>query len=89
MECLRWRLCERCGKAFEPHTGKTAEADKLNHPQHLWLGRAQMQRPLLDPKATRQDSEVEHQRGVSEHEVREIDDNVSLGVQRPRERLPA
>jgi hypothetical protein len=80
---------EGAGGAFELHTRQTMQADGFDQRADLRLGAAEQKDHALDTQATRQDREIEHQRRVSEHQLGEVDHDVALGADRPRQRLTA
>ena len=58
------------------------QADSLDQGVDLRLRAADEQVQALHPKAAGEDGEVEHQRRVGEHELGEIDDDITLRAQR-------
>jgi hypothetical protein len=79
-------LCERRRGSLEPDTGEAVEAYELDQGHDLRLRPAEPDRPVADAQAARQDRQVEHQRGVGERELGEVDHDVRLGANRPCER---
>jgi hypothetical protein len=65
------------------------QPDELDHRPDLRLGTAQPKLAVLDPQATGEGAEVEHQGRVRKREFRQIDNHVSLRPDRSCERLPA
>jgi metal-sulfur cluster biosynthetic enzyme len=65
------------------------QPDGFDQRADLGLGTAQQKDHALHTQATRQDREIEHQRRVGEHQLGEVDHDVTLGADRPRQRLAA
>jgi hypothetical protein len=65
------------------------EADDLDEQADLGLGSAQAHEPPPGPQAPGEHRQVEHQRGVGEAELAQIDDEVGLGTQSTRQRPPS
>ncbi|MEA2212944.1 MAG: hypothetical protein QOF83_2892 [Solirubrobacteraceae bacterium] len=55
------------------------ESDQLDQRPDLGLGAAQQHGPAVGPETTSEDGDVEHQRGVGEDELGQVDDDVGLG----------
>jgi hypothetical protein len=55
------------------------ESHQLDQRPDLGLGAPQQDGPAVGPEATSQDGDVEHQRGVGEDELGQVDDDVGLG----------
>jgi hypothetical protein len=64
------------------------QAGDLDQRPDLRLGAAQQQRAASDPQTARNHRQVEHQRGVREHQFAEIDDDVSFSADRADQGLP-
>ncbi len=62
------------------------QPEHLDQSADLGLGAADTDRPAVRPQPPSQDGEVEHQRGVGEHQLAEIDDHVGLGADRSGQR---
>jgi hypothetical protein len=62
------------------------EPDELDQGHDLWLCSAEPDAPAANPEAARQHREVDHQRGVRECQFGEVDDDVCLRANRPRQR---
>jgi hypothetical protein len=62
------------------------EPEHLDQGADLRLGAADTDRPAVRPQPPSQDGEVEHQRGVGEHQLSEIDDDVGLRADRSGQR---
>jgi hypothetical protein len=62
------------------------EPEHLDQGADLGLGAAHTDRPAVCPQPPSQEGEVEHQRGVGEHQLGEIDDDVGLRADRTRQR---
>ena len=60
--------------------------EHLDQGADLGLGAADTDRPAVRPQPPSQDGEVEHQRGVGEHQLGEIDDDVGLRAYRSGQR---
>jgi hypothetical protein len=58
------------------------EAHGLDHRPDLWLGAPEPQPVAADPLAAREHRQVDHQRGVGEGELAQIDGHVTLGLDR-------
>jgi hypothetical protein len=63
------------------------QADVLDQRSHLRLGSAQIDRTAVGTQAAGQHREVEHQRGVCERQLAEVDDDIGLGTDRARQGL--
>jgi hypothetical protein len=62
------------------------QSDQLDQRPDLRLWAAQQDRASTAAKAARQHRQVKHQRRVREDQLAELDDDVGLGPERPRER---
>jgi hypothetical protein len=62
------------------------EPEQLDQGADLGLGAAHTDRPAVRPQPPSQEGEVEHQRGVGEYQLGEIDDDVGLRADRTRQR---
>ena len=62
------------------------KADDLDHRPDLGLGATQQDLPPTHAQTSSEHREVQHQRGVGEDELGQIDDDVVLGGERPSER---
>ena len=71
------------------HAGQPVQADDLDQPPDLRLGVAQQHPPPGDAQAAREHREVEHQRGVGERELAEVDDDVGRRPPSARESAAA
>jgi hypothetical protein len=65
------------------------QADRFDQGHDLRLGSAQPQRATAHPQAPGQHGEIEHQRGIGEHELAQIDDDVGLRLDRTDQRATA
>ncbi len=65
------------------------QANHLDQRPNLRLGVAQQDRTPVRAQPPSQHRQVEHQRGVGEGQVGEVDDHVGLGAQRSRQGAPA
>lgn len=82
-------LGERRRRTLDLHAGEAVQADDLDQGANLGLCPADKHLESLHSQAARQDGEVQHQRGIGEHELGEIDDHITLGADRPGQRPPA
>jgi hypothetical protein len=82
-------LGERRGGPFQQHARELVETNDLDERPDLRLGVAQTDGAPVSPQAPRQHRQVKHQRGVGEREVRQVDDDVSLGPYGPGQRAAA
>jgi hypothetical protein len=64
------------------------EADELDQGPDLWLGAAQQDRAAVGAQPPREHREVDHQRGVREHELGQVYDYVVLGANRAGQSRP-
>ena len=78
-------LGERGGGTLEPDPGEAMEPDDLDERPDLRLGSAEQDRAAVRTQPASEHGEVEHQRRVGEHEVREVDDDVGLRTNRSGE----
>jgi hypothetical protein len=62
------------------------KADDLDHRPDLGLGAPQQDRPPTHAQTSSEHREIQHQRGVGEDELAQIDDDVILGGERAGER---
>lgn len=76
------------GQAVEAHARKPVQPDQLDQRADLRLRAAQQKRAPPPAQSPGQHRQVEHQRGVSEGQLGQIDDEVALGSERPGERAP-
>ena len=65
------------------------EPDELDQPLDLRLRAAQEQHAPPSSKPAGEHRQVEHQRGVGEHEIAEVDDQVSVSPERTNHRPTA
>jgi hypothetical protein len=72
--------------SVEPDPGKPVKPHQLDQRPDLRLGPPQQDRAPARPQTAGQHGEVEHQRGVGEHQFAQVDDDVGLGPERPRDR---
>lgn len=86
---MRRGLRERRRGALELDPGKPVQADHLDQRPNLRLGVAKQDRPPVRAQPPSQHRQVEHQRGIGEGQVGEVDDHVGLGAQRSRQGAPA
>ena len=70
------------------HAGQAVQPHQLDQRLDLRLGLVQEHRSSPHAQAAGQDRQVEHQRGVGEGELGQVDDDVRLGSDRARERTP-
>ena len=75
--------------ALEAHAREPVKPDQLDQHHDLRLRSAQPDRPAPDSEATRQDRQVDHQRGIGERQLGEIDHDVGLGADRAGQRAAA
>jgi metal-sulfur cluster biosynthetic enzyme len=75
------------GRFLNPHAGDPVQADRFDQRLDLRLRANQQHRPAVVAQPPRDHREVEHQRGVSERQLAQIDDYVRLGVDRTRQGL--
>ena len=64
------------------------QTHQLDQGADLRLGAAEHDLAAVSTKPAGQHGQIEHQGGVGENELGEIDDDVGLSADRPRERLP-
>ena len=69
----------------EAHAGQPVQPDELDQRADLRLGAAEQDRAAMRAQAAREHRQIEHQRRVGEHELAEVDDDVGLGADRPRQ----
>jgi hypothetical protein len=81
-------LGERRRWAFEPDARKAMQTDELDQGPDLRLRATEQDRASMRAQPAREHREVDHQRGVREHELREVDDHVRLSPEGSRQRLP-
>jgi metal-sulfur cluster biosynthetic enzyme len=62
---------------------------KLDQGHDLRLRSTEQDRGAADAQPAGQHRKVEHQGGIGEHELAEVDDHIALGTNRARQRLPA
>jgi hypothetical protein len=75
---------ERLGRRdVEPHARQPVQPDQLDQRHDLGLGAAQQNRTAPAPEPPREHRQVEHQRRVGEHQLAEVDDDVTLGPESP------
>jgi hypothetical protein len=65
------------------------QPDELDQRADLRLGAAQQQRAALRAEPLGEHREVDHQRGIGEHELGQIDDYIGLRAERARQSWPA
>jgi hypothetical protein len=82
-------LGERGGGALEQDARQAMQTGDLDQRPDLGLSVPEQQRASTNAKAARDHREVEHQRGVREHKLAEVDDDIGLGADRAYERLSA
>ena len=63
--------------AVEADGGQAVEADGLDQRADVRLRAVEPQRPALGAQALREDGQVDHQRGVGEGQLGEVDDDVA------------
>jgi hypothetical protein len=64
------------------------DTQELDQGADLRLGAAQRDRAAAGPQAPGEDRQVEHQRGIGEDQLGEIDDDIGLRADRPRDGAP-
>lgn len=64
------------------------QADRLDQRLDLRLGPAHHDRPPLRTESACEHREIDHQRWVGEHELREVDGHIRASTDRARQRLP-
>jgi metal-sulfur cluster biosynthetic enzyme len=62
------------------HPGEAVQPHLLDQASHRGARVAQPKHPTPSPQSTGQRGEIEHQRGVAEHELTEVDDDVAASV---------
>jgi hypothetical protein len=67
--------------AWEP-----MQADKLDQVHDLGLGALQQQPALTPAQTVRKHRQIDHQRGIREHEITQIDDHITLRAEGKHER---
>ena len=67
---------------LEADAVESMQADHLYQCPDLRLGAAQQDRAPPGPQPAREHRKVQHQRGIREHELREVDDHVRLSANR-------
>jgi hypothetical protein len=72
-----WLVGEGRLGAFEIHTGQPVEPYLLDDRLHRGLRIVQSQDAAVDPEPAGQGGEVEHQRRITEHQLGQIDDDVT------------
>jgi hypothetical protein len=72
-------------RTLEADAGQPVQSGDLDQRPDLRLGPADEQRPAANPQAAGEHGEVEHERCVGERKLGEVDDDVGLGANRPRE----
>jgi metal-sulfur cluster biosynthetic enzyme len=72
-------------RAFKGDTGQPVQPHLLDHRAHGGLRIEQPQRAAVNPEPSRQDGDVEHQRGVAEHQLAKVHHDVTAGVDRAGE----
>ena len=78
-----------CGRrALERDAREAVQTDKLDQRANLRLGPTQQDRAPVRAQPPRQHREIEHQRGISEGQLREINDHIGLRAQGPRQGAP-
>ena len=75
------------GRSLEPDPGKPVHAHQLDQGQYLGLGATEQDRGATDSQPPGQHRQVEHQRRVREHELAEIDDDITLRADRANQCL--
>lgn len=65
------------------------QTDGLDQRLDLRLGTAEHDRPSVRAEPAGEHGEVDHQRGIGEHEPRQIHGDVGRGVQSAGQRLPS
>jgi hypothetical protein len=83
------RLGEGGSWTVEPDARQPVQADRLDQRADLGLGASQQDGAPVGAQTAREPREVEHQRRVGEHELAEVDDDVGLRSDRPRQRPSA
>jgi hypothetical protein len=85
------RRCSGCGpgRSNEPDPGQAVQPHHLDQGPDLRLGPSQEHRPPLGPQPSGEYGDIHHQRRVREHQLAEIDGQIGLGADRPRQGLPA
>ena len=69
---------ERRRGTFELHAGQPVQSHVLDDRLNDWLGVLQAQNAALDSQTPGQDGEVEHQRGVAEGELGQVNHDVTV-----------
>jgi len=75
---------ERRRRTFEVHTGEPVEPDLLDDRLDDRLRVAQAKNASMDPQPPGQNGEVEHQGGVTEGKLGQVNDHVGARVDGPR-----
>ena len=71
----------------QPHARKAVEAHHLDQPVDLRLGPLQIDGTAPPAQAAGEQRQVEHQRGIGEHQLAEVDQDIALGRDRTGDRL--
>jgi hypothetical protein len=73
---------------FKVHAGQAVQPHLLDDCAHRGLRIAQPKRAAVGPQPPRQDGEIEHQRGVPEHQVGQVNDHIAPRLDGPGKRAP-
>jgi metal-sulfur cluster biosynthetic enzyme len=65
------------------------QSDQLDQGRDLWLGAAEQQRAAVGAEPARDHRQIDHQRGIREHELGQIDDDIRLRPERSGQCRPA
>jgi hypothetical protein len=67
---------ERGGSALESHARQPMKTDKLDQGSDLRLRPAQQKLPATGAQPAREHRQIDHQRGVGEHQLAQVDHHV-------------
>jgi hypothetical protein len=81
-------LGERRRRTFESDARKAVQTDDLDQRPDLRLRTTEQDRAPMRAQPAREHRQVDHQRRVREHELREVDDDVRLSPEGAGQRLP-
>ena len=65
------------------------QPDKLDQIHDLRLGALEQERALATPQAVGEHRQVDHQGGVGEHQIPQVDGDIALGAEGENKRPPA
>lgn len=77
---------ERCGGTVESHAGKPVETDELDQGLDVRLRAPQQNGTPAAAQAPGEHRQIDHQRGVRERELSEVDDDIHLCTEGPYQR---